>query len=260
MTSMRDKFHHHVQAAKLGGLPATTGINSWYESGGIITPKAFDTVMEVMKKDMLTAHRADGKGRFRPSNLGGCPRMQVISYHGVGKDFRSDPSSEHLMGGGTWGHYRWQLAGLSKPFLSGIEVKVVDKALAISGSMDGVMTDGSGFELKTTNIRRFTEVKRMNEPFHSHIMQATAYMRATGIEVFSIVYEHRDSGEFLEYRVPMTDNLSLSLQMEVGSLVKHAKDGTLPEMREDCAKQEGTTFKYCSYRLSCPLMGDRFTG
>jgi hypothetical protein len=258
VSNIKDTIEHQINNMNTG-LPATTGIEMWYQTGEVVTPGAFKRVVEVMRKDMLTNHRESGKGRFRPSNLGRCPRLQIISYRGHKRDAHPTPRQKHLMGSGTWGHYRWQLAGLSSGFFTAIEVPVKHKGLGIEGSADAAQSDGTGFELKTVNANRFRQVKIQGRPFHDHELQVAAYGEASGIDMWSIVYEHRDSSEFLEYRVPVTEDLRLTLQMEIGVLVKHAKNGTLPPMLEGCVKKEGWVYESCPYNVSCPLMDDSAT-
>ena len=72
-----------------------------------------------------------------------------LSYQGAEQQKNWPAKNYDYAAAGTYGHYRWQGAGLSAGFLTDVEVKV-STPYGVAGSADGILSDGSVFELKTT--------------------------------------------------------------------------------------------------------------
>lgn len=232
-------------------LPVTNGMSKWRESGSPITEEALVTVFEVMEMDSLNNTRTSGANRIRPSLIGdGCHRKHLLSFMGVDKLTPQDGSLD-VMSAGTWGHYRWQLAGLSAGWLKDIEVQVSYEPWQVNGAMDGLLSDGSGFELKTVNSFKFNKILKGNEPLTEHLMQTHAYMKALDLDYFSIVYENRDNAAWREFRVKRMEHVDTALEMLMNSLHRHINGRTLPPVLEECRNHTGA-YKWCDWRETCP--------
>lgn len=214
----------------------------WVDSGGEYTPEAIQTVIRLIRRDHKTAARSDGSGRFRASLFGDqCDRKKILSYMGE-ESAPLDLSGHNFTTVGTWGHYRWQLAGLSAGWLTSIE-----KHVRGTGAVDGITSDGSGFELKTTGEWIF---KNLSSPKSEHITQVHLYMMRSRIRKFHIVYENRNSLEFKEFVIHYDPQVVKQIKEKLESLNDHADAGTLPAMLEDCMAS-GKTMDRCSYAASC---------
>jgi hypothetical protein len=238
--------------------PAITGYERWLAGGGIYEESAVARISELMFVD--AQGRSDATGRFRPSMAGDqCVRRQMLSYRGV-PNMGHDIGSMAYMVNGTFGHYRWQMAGLSEGFLDSIEVPLKNSH-GVKGSGDGLLAaDGSLFELKTTMSRIYNKILASMHPKDDHVLQVVWMTLESDIEWVSIVYEDRDYPmRRLELRVNVgdTDPSYPSLQRKaikrLDELNAHAEAGTLPEMLPECASQVGDVYRSCPWRKACPL-------
>lgn len=191
-------------------------------------------------------------GRFSPSALGECRRRVLFGWAGVDQ-VGEDPDVLDLMGLGSWGHLRWQAEGISAGWMQRGEVWVMDREYPMGGTMDGILADGSIFELKTVHEFVFSKiVDQLNEPKYNHLLQIHAYMRMSRRDMASLVYEARSTGQYHEYRVKRDPDISRAVREEIELLTEHTVDGTLPPMIDECVKHTGTVFKRCPYRKHCP--------
>ena len=237
---------------KNDAMPVTFGMSKWRENGSVITEEALNRLLEVITKDSLDNSRTSGKGRIRPSLIGDtCERKHLFSYMGIPQKEKED-SSQDVMDAGTWGHYRWQLAGLSQGWLKDIEIQLSYEPWILRGAMDGLISDNSGFELKTTNSHKFAEIVKANTPVLAHLMQTHAYMRALDLSHFSIVYENRNTAVWKEFRIARMPEIDERLDDLMSSLHGHIDNQTLPEMLSGCIKQTGKSYEFCDWSAVCP--------
>lgn len=263
---IRNELLHH------GDKPFTSGHLRWLTEGANVTPKAFKRLMEVQYKDYFQTDRGDGSGRLRASGfssvgysyLEDCPRRHVLSYLGIPSD-PPDSGSMEIMNVGTQLHYYYQLAGLSAGWLADIEVPVEHTPWKLRGSMDGLMADGSGLEIKTTGSPIFGKIEQKRKDLEAagkdpnaatnlaHRWQIHMYMQATGIEKFSLVYIDRGwPGKFMEFRITQDPVIARAVDDTLSGLVDMIEAEDLPPMLESCQKQTGKTYDGCPYRSHCP--------
>jgi len=236
-------------------LPFTFGVNRWFEDGAVFTPDAIAMVSHVMAEECLEGHLT-GVGRFRTSLIGdNCARKHVLSYLGVPKAVDSAFSMNRMMQG-NWDHLRWQAIGLSAGVFTDIEVPYEIADWEVSGPMDALMADGSGFELKTTGSRIYTGVIKSG-PKYEHLMQCHLAIKALDLEAYSIVYVNRDTTDWREFRFrPMPDVLA-ALDMRMAALLAARRDRVLPPMyhksaADSCSLGVGATWKGCAWAATCP--------
>jgi hypothetical protein len=181
----------------------------------------------------------------------------------TGDDF--DAGSRELMNTGTQLHYYYQLAGLSAGWLAAAEVPITNDLWMLRGSMDGLLADGTGLEIKTTGShiyskmeqRRKTHVAQGHDEWRAaslaHLWQVHMYMEAADLDKFSIVYIDRGyPSRFTELRVPRDEAIMADVDQALTALVEHINGGVLPPMLEDCQMQKGPTYEGCQFRESCP--------
>jgi hypothetical protein len=73
-----------------------------------------------------------------------------------------------------------------------------------------------------------------------------------GVDLGSIVYEERNTGQFHEFRVEADDLLEADLLRRLEMLNNWVADAKLPPMLEDCKRGVGDTFRACPFRDYCP--------
>lgn len=237
--------------------PAIDGYEKWLANGALFTDAAVARISELMAAD--ARGRSDATGRFRPSMAGdSCPRRQMLSYRGV-RSLPHDMPSMAFMTNGTWGHYRWQMAGLSQGFLTEVEVPL-SNSRGVKGSGDGRLADdGSLFELKTTGRVVYDQLVKSLHAKTEHVMQVTWLLLESDIDWVSIVYEDRDMPQRrLELRVNVGDtdptypSIRRAAEKRLTLLHNHAEEGTLPAMLDDCRAMAGNEYRHCIWRKMCP--------
>lgn len=255
------------------GLPVTAWVEAWRGNKGQISTEAITKVTEVMKTDFGSGRRSDGKGRFRPSMIGNpCQRAQVLSYLGMPqKD--SVEIYVQMADAGSWLHYKWQAEGLSAGWLSDIEVQIEVPEWNLRGSADGIMSDGSIFELKTIGNDKYygrrggKPVSEWDEAKPEHIRQVDAYMYATGAQAASIVYVNRDSNAFREFRVTRDADRIAALHQFVQEMIASIESEKIPailpgcdrvmrgDVMDDCTKAEVKVWTqqhdWCNFHEIC---------
>lgn len=220
---------------------------------GHMTFEAIQRVADVEKRDnspLGIEARQSGAGRIRPSNLHeACPRLHALCWIGA----PNDVGDTTLMDDGTQRHYFWQKVGLSAGFLQEIEVKVEVPELAISGSIDGLMVDGSVFEFKHTGPVLYDRHLKARQPSMDHLLQTHAYMKALGVKKASVVYEKRSYGvHWHEFRIDWDQAIYDALVARTVPVLEAVAAKTLPPMLKVCEKLSGPTFKGCDYHAVCP--------
>jgi len=224
--------------------------NQWLAAGGRYTPEAVDIITEQMRKDWLDgSDRSDGSHRVRPSMLNGCLRKQRLSFLGA-PSMPPDVRSMAFFSSGHFGHYKWQLAGLSAGWLSEIEVPVSTE-YGMVGSADGKCFDGSVFELKTTNGQTLTKARSSNLPVNGNELQTSGYADAFGTEFVSIIYEGREWLDFIEIRFRVTPEMIEKVRIICEAV---ADVGTDIRPLSACLSQTGSTCNGCQFRNSCHPM------
>jgi hypothetical protein len=234
--------------------PVTKGMYEWLDNGAKVTYAAAERIMELVPCDIDNRGEViknSGKGRFRPSSIHNeCDRFLALSYFGA-EQVPFDRRSYSYMSNGTWGHLRWQAAGLSQGFLTDVEYFISSKDFPIWGSMDGRKGSEYGFELKTTGSWPYRRVLEQG-PSMSHLIQVNAYMLLSGLKKFSIVYENRDSMDFHEFVVEKDDVIVASLKDRLSGILKRVEKKELPGMHHECVDMSGPRFNECQFRSVCP--------
>ena len=268
MADARDRILHNAD------LPFTSGHLRWLADGCVVTQDAFRRITELQITDYFKTDRADGSGRLRASAFGTmdmagieyCERRHILSFLGVAQD-PPDTGSLEIMNTGTQLHYYLQQAGLSAGWLADIEVPVEYQPWRLRGSMDGIMADGSGLEIKTTNSTIFSKVSNKKKDLEatgkpaylaaktSHLWQIHMYMIAADIEKFSLVYIDRGyPSRFIELRVQYHEQTAQDVSNAMTNLMAWIDSANLPPMLPGCQQFTGKTYESCQFRSSCPTI------
>jgi hypothetical protein len=164
-----------------------------------------------------------------------------------------DSKTPNILHNGQFTHLRWQMAGLTAGWLERAEVSVRLPRFNFQGTMDGVQSNGWGFEFKTINGFGYKQVMDYGAK-SEHISQVHSYMLATGISDFSIVYESKDTNEWKETVVHRDEKIITEMQETLERLNAYPQRRQLPDILNECKNEEGPRFRACKYRHICPVM------
>lgn len=198
----------------------------------------------------LSSGDRDRRYTFSASGRGACLRQQMLGYLGTkgSKTFTSDQAATFIHG--TWTHLKWQAMGLDAGWLSEVEVPCRWDEYGLTGTIDGLLDTGEGWELKSINSRGFRRVCEEG-PEEKHIFQVHSYMMATGIRAWSIMYECKDDQGWREWVVPYDEDVAGELITELEAL-KHSRESReLPPILDGCMKREGNHYRNCPFKDTC---------
>jgi len=233
-------------------LPVTMRHERWLIEGSKITPPAALFAQRALNGE-VGGNRAR-KPLFRASGMGSCRRKQIFSCLGTAKKELLDGKTANIFLTGNFIHLKWQVAGLSAGWLAEAEVPVERLDLSYAGTLDGVLDDGTGCEIKSINTRGFSMVMDRRSPLADHLLQAHTYMLLKGLEIFSFIYEDKNSQEWKEFRVYRDDHLTDSVTKEMVDLNDHWNSKTLPDVKPDCLKRDGFEYRNCPFKDVCLKM------
>lgn len=198
-------------------------------------------------------------GRLSPSMLGRCKRESLFTYSGVPQLAESQDSRD-LMDVGSWDHMKWQMEGLSfpydAPYMIDVERFILDDGIRFGGSVDGILRDGSGFELKTAMFSVMNKVMEEGAKTE-HLKQIAGYWMLTGIPTWTLMYYERGSGGYWEIRIADIEKNNYAVdgaESELETLNAHIDHDSLPDMLPDCKLGTGKVFRECKYRKVCPKL------
>lgn len=191
------------------------------------------------------------KTLFRSSGAGMCQRRRMFSAMGVPEQKAIDSKLGNIFLTGNALHLKWQMAGLTSGWLSAAEVPIEREDLNFGGTLDGMLYDGTGFELKSINDRGFRSVMD-DGPKDLHLRQTHSYMLLDPeIPAFSVVYENKNDGEWKEFRVRRDDVMYSEIETEVKLLNEMYKSETLPKVLNKCDTREGAEYRNCPFKDMC---------
>lgn len=197
----------------------------------------------------LSAVGRDRRGSFSASGLGSCPRSQQITFLGLPKNSLR-PRQLQVAHNGTFMHLRWQMAGISAGWLAEPEVPIPDNIYGLKGTMDGVLLGGEGLELKSCNVNAYSGIRSFG-PKTEHLFQVYTYMLATGISVFSLIYENKDTQDWEEFVIERDEAMIERVKEKAEGLWDKTYTKQLFPMIEKCEYKEGWQYDWCTNRVSC---------
>lgn len=205
------------------------------------------------------------KGRFAASASGGCPRKAVLRYNGTPapESKRETPRGERILDDGHYRHLRLHsyLLHMSDdpkvPLESlGFEKTVEVKPFRVRGSLDHwirIFEHGQWVEY-VVDFKGASQWQSSQLSYgganNSHISQGITYAWATGVRDIIILYEDKNSQEFHEFVIHVTDEMLEREQAKVKKLKRHVRRETLPPRPGDCIKGKYHGYT-CEFRLLC---------
>lgn len=236
--------------ASQANLPITIQHESWLINGAKITPEAADFTARALKGEVGGA-RVRGVSLFRASGAGQCKRKRTFSRLQMSRDETLDGRTSAIFLAGNFIHLKWQTAGLSAGWLAEAEVAADRVDLEYGGTLDGVLADGTGLEVKSINTRGFAVVMDQRSPMKSHLLQVHTYMALTGIDTFSVVYEDKNNQDWKEFRVVKDSMLEEQVGKEMDEMREIWATKSLPPVLPDCQRKTGFEYQGCPYRKDC---------
>lgn len=238
--------------AQRGGskLVVTQPHTEWLErpeEEQVYSEEAITFLGDVLRKKFKHAR----PGRFSPSAMGECHRRVVLGYAGA-PQLPPEMDNQEMMDHGTWTHMKWQAEGITLGYMTAAEHWVHNPELRCGGSMDAVLIDKSGFELKSAGWNVYNKiVLKEAYPKHENLLQDACYKLVEDFDWTSVVYEDRSSGNFHEFRIPRSvelENEVIALLTRYGKLVDADE---LPPVLDPCEMRMGTIYKRCPFRKVC---------
>lgn len=213
--------------------------------------------------DVMVTQPRDRSASFSASAAGTCPRRQEFQYLGVKQGGSLDTRLSMIFVDGKWRHMRWQAVLLDAGILDSIEVPLRDKRLRVKGSMDGMgETNGHpyygdgvdfGFELKGTNDFAYRGSKYTG-PKPAHLAQVDRYFLVSGLEMFSLLYEDKNSQQWQEWVIQRDETRVKQARKDLVELNTAIDTKTLHPIQTECLKGEGDA-RYCPYVETCLKTG-----
>ena len=219
------------------------------EEEQIYSPEAQQFALDVWNRK----YKHPRAGRFSPSAIGKCARRVVFGFAGA-PQIPPDSTSQEMMDHGSWIHLKWQMEGITMGYMPKAEVWVHDDGLRVGGSMDGLLHDGSSFELKSAMWNVYNKVVTIERwPKWENLLQDATYKLLADIDWSSVVYEDRGNGQFHEYRVDRDAKVEAEALRRIRSYNAYVDEDELPPMLDECEMKSGYVYHGCPYRKICPM-------
>lgn len=192
----------------------------------------------------------DRTKNWSASGFGSCPRRQQFTFLGMPKA-KYEEKAMNIFANGDYVHIRHQIFGLAGGYIQAVEVPVEIPELNVRGTMDGVLTNGEGLELKSINSYGFGEISTWGAK-REHIAQCKAYMMARpDIPAFRVIYENKDTQQLKEFRVERDDNEIAEIREQIILLGEQTASRQFFPMLDECKSERGFPFTGCAYRNIC---------
>jgi len=210
--------------------------------------------------DELSTPQRDRRMTFSASSRGTCPREQVFRFTELKPVTRFSTSLIAIFHQGTFMHLKWQALLLDAGILDEVEVSCVWEDAKLTGTIDGVGIVPDGHALKADHDKFGWELKSINSngyryllgsgPKKEHLLQIHAYMLATGLRVWSLCYENKDTQEWKEYTVHYDEQIAEEVLGELQYLNDCLDKKELPPILPECRQMKGV-YKNCPFAHVC---------
>lgn len=184
------------------------------------------------------------------SGAGRCRRERQFAY--LGKPRRKlEPKGANIFANGDYMHLRHQVAGLVAGYLTEAEYFVTNSEWGLTGTVDGITSEGAIAEFKSINARGYQSVTTWG-PKREHEEQVHSYMLLTGLDTAWILYENKDTQQMKEFRIDRDPFLMDKVKRELDEIRRANDREELLPMLPECTEQQGA-WRWCDYRDICPL-------
>ena len=170
-----------------------------------------DDAIKIANNIMKQERVARNNAVFHPSGSYQCMRKQVLDVIGWEGTREEELQLLSIFDDGKWRHLRWHLLLYRMGVSDKIEEEqggilkrtrgTPDQILNLSEHYPFLAGKRVGFEMKGTHSRRYNSIVRDNRPIFFHLYQIVTYMVNAGIDVYTLVYENKDTQEFYEFNL-----------------------------------------------------------
>lgn len=197
---------------------------------------------------LLARPERDRTRNWSASGANTCLRQRQFTFLGMPKATLEEKSL-NIFANGDYVHLRHQVFGLVAGHISQAEVPVRLDEYNLQGTMDGVLSNGLGLELKSINTYGFSDVSTWG-PKKDHIMQVQSYMLASGIDAFHMVYEDKNTNLCREFLVEADPFMQDAVRRDLDVLNKSLQTQQLEPMLDECKQLKGK-YAWCPYASIC---------
>ena len=246
-------------------------LKSHQESDLLVTPRyeqylsthqniLVDEVVGEFVKSELTTPQRNRRMTFSASSRGACPREQVFQFTSLKAIPKINTDLYAIFHQGTFMHLKWQALLMDAGILDEVEISTDVERYRLTGTVDGAgevpashvlrdRYDRFGWELKSINARGYQWVLDRG-PNQHHLLQIHAYMLATEMRVWSLIYENKDTQQYKEFIVHFDREIAERVEDELEYLNKCVDDQVLPPILDECLEKKGAYTK-CAFAHAC---------
>ena len=226
-------------------------------------PDGFDAaeLSKVVEDAYLLKRRPDGhsqKKTFAPSTIGSghgtCPRYWFFAFTGGDTVDDTDALGIANMAYGVSAHERIQGLLRDAEILIDDEIEVTMKDPPIRGYMDALIKwkgERVVGEIKTTKQEIFMHRKATMKPAGYHLLQILIYMRITNCKQGFLLYENKNTQEFLVIPVEMSEENAKILDDCLDWLRMVRKSWEDNELPQRCFTRRNQICKKCPFYDYC---------
>lgn len=235
--------------------------NLTFRKGGSLDTAA---LAEFIEKQYLKSNRPEEvkqKKTFSPSSIGGynglCPRYWYLAFKGANFVDDNDAVGIAVMSNGTFTHDRIQALFAKSGLNVELEVEIKIEDPPVRGFVDLMMEWGDDIivgEIKSTRQEIFMIRQSTMKPSAQHLIQVLLYLKATKKTKGFLMYENKNTQEFLIIPVEYSERNKQILNDVLDWLrkvYKNYEEGELPT-RPFTKKN-----KICK---GCPLFDECWSG
>lgn len=172
----------------------------------------FDDRALRLAKKILESERQERKSDvFHPSSSAACMRAQVLQYIGYKPQKEESLQLLSIFDDGKWRHLRWHLILYRMKISARVEPYVSGNMQRVGGSPDQILNLSKhypwlsgirvGFEMKGINSGEYSKLVRNNRPKMDHLYQIVTYMVLSDIEIYTLIYENKNTQEWYEFDI-----------------------------------------------------------
>jgi len=234
---------------KLGVAARVVAGGNWYiqQYNDYLRARNVEAERDMIQQIMTRPPRIRGWS-WSASGANRCGRERQFNYLGMPKK-RLDERTMNIFANGDYMHIRHQAFGLIAGYITAVEVPVALPEYNLLGTMDGLLSNGRGLELKSINTRGYSEIATFGAK-QDHIMQMHSYMLAGELDAFHVIYEDKDKQLLKEIVIHRDEKIIKSVREELEQLIEATNERRLLPMLQACRNGEGP-IRWCDYGPIC---------
>lgn len=195
----------------------------------------------------------DRSGSWSASGMTRCPRERTFQHLGVPQARKADSTKLMVFHDGHMRHFKWQALLMQAGIIDRVEVPFHIEELNTRCTVDAMGINDQwgrfGVEFKGANSYSFKKVIEEG-PKEEHIWQIHAYMLASELDIWSLIYEDKNSNEWKEFTIRRDEEIIEGVISELSTLDQALKDEVLAEPLQECIDKKGK-YSRCDFAYMC---------